>query len=388
MEKYTGEDMESFVAHSAQIDLAKIFCSVRLLGPPMSEKVVRLVAHLFSPAEAEVARHLPLYDQKPLKKIAKKAGRPPEEIRPLLEAMSERRVIVGGRRGYALIPLIPGMFEHMLMNGVDTEWHRSYARLMVDLLSTRYFRPYNKRPVPLVRNIPVEQTIDNQSRVLDADCMSEMIDRHTSYAVLNVCQCRQSHHFVGHECRRSSPEDGCLVFGVFAERAAKAGNGRAVGRSEMRDIVADRQEKQLVFLTGNVSPVSPNAVCTCCDCCCHFVDMINDQRGGMALAPPHFIARVDEGLCIQCGLCASACNVRAHTFEDKTHGYRVESCIGCGLCVEPCKPGAISMVENPGYKPPTRDFRRMALRSLPSTLLSAIQVKLSRFGDISTLRFF
>ncbi len=377
--------MTPFVAHSAQIDLAKVFSSVRLLGPPMGEKLVKLIAHLFSPAEAEVARHLPLYVPKPLEKIAKRARRPPEEIRPLLEAMRARRVIVGGRRGYSLIPLIPGMFEYMLMNGVDTEWHRTYARLLVDLISTRYFRRYNKRPIPLARNIPVERTVDGQSRVLDADLMSEMIERHDSFAVLNVCQCRQSHRFVGHECRRSSPEDGCLIFGHFADSAVADGNGRAVSKEEMRRIVADRQEKNLIFLTGNVSPASPNAICTCCDCCCHFIEMIQHQDGRMALAPPHFIARLDEGLCTQCGLCASACNVRAHTFEDKTHGYRAELCIGCGLCVEPCKPGAIAMVENPGYRPPARDLRRMALKSLPATILSTIQVKLSRFGRTFSL---
>lgn len=370
--------MEPFAAHSAQIDLAKVFSSVRLLGPPMGEKLVRLIAHLFSPAEAEVARHLPLYIPKTLAKIAKKAGRRPEEIRQLLEAMRERRVIVGGRRGYFLIPLIPGIFEYMLMTGVDTEWHRTYARLMVDLISTRYFRRYNKRPIPLARNIPVERAVDGQSRVLDADRVSEMIDRHDSFAVLHVCQCRQSHRFVGHECRRSSPEDGCLIFGAFADRTVEKGNGRAVSREEMRKIVADRQEKQLIFMTGNVSPGNPNAICTCCDCCCHFIDMIQHQGGRMALAPPHFLAAVDEELCIQCGLCASACNVRAHTFEDKTHSYEVASCIGCGLCVDPCKPHAIAMVENPGYRPPTRDFGRMALKSLPSTILSAIQVKLGR----------
>ena len=75
---------ENFDAHPAQVELAKVFTSVRLMGPPLGEKVVRLVAHLFSPEEAEVARHLPFYYPKPLEKIAGKAGRDPAEIKPLL----------------------------------------------------------------------------------------------------------------------------------------------------------------------------------------------------------------------------------------------------------------------------------------------------------------
>ena len=97
--------------HPEQKALARVFSSVRLLGPPMSDELQELVCHLFSPEEARIARHLPFYLPGPIRKIARRAGLSPREIAPFLEAMSQRRVIASSDRGYALLPLIPGMFE-------------------------------------------------------------------------------------------------------------------------------------------------------------------------------------------------------------------------------------------------------------------------------------
>ncbi|HUT53696.1 MAG TPA: 4Fe-4S dicluster domain-containing protein [bacterium] len=369
---------DGFQAHAAQVELAKQFSSVTLLGPPLNEKLVRLVAHLFSPEEAEVARRLPFYYPRPLTRIAKKAGRRPEDIAPLLDEMARRRVIYGGAKGYSLLPLIPGMFEYMLMGGADSEWHREYARLLNDLYSTGFVRRYGQTALPAVRNIPVQSVVENKSRIVDADLMSEMIAAHEHMAVLKVCQCRQSVHFSGGECKRSRPEDGCLIFGSFASSAVNLGDGRMVESAEMRDIVAERWEKKLVFLTGNVAPNSPNSVCTCCDCCCHFLETVNHFGGQNLLAPPHYRARVDASLCNNCGKCARACNTYAHTMENKKHLYAADKCLGCGACIGVCKEEAISLIENPAYKPPSKSFATLGLRLLPATAWSGLKAKLAR----------
>jgi len=369
---------QNFEAHPSQIELARIFTSVRLFGPPMSDRLITLVAHLFTSEEASVAKYLPLYYTRPIKTIARKARQDTDKIKPLLEDMANRRIIYKGEKGYSLLPLIPGMFEYMLMNGADTPWHRRYAELVNDLFSTGYVRQYSGRPVPAIRNIPVQSVIEGSSRVVDSDLMYEMIDCHNEFAVLNVCQCRQARFFTGHECKRSIPQDGCLTFGSTSLGVVKNGSARAVSKEEMRDIVQDRWEKKLVFMTANVHPSSPNAICTCCDCCCHFLESVNKYGGMTSVAPPHFMANLDESLCNNCGKCSKVCNTHAHTVEDKIHSFDIDKCIGCGLCVDACNQKAISMVENPAYKPPSRDFNRLGLRILPYGVLSALKVKLSR----------
>jgi NAD-dependent dihydropyrimidine dehydrogenase PreA subunit len=290
--------------------------------------------------------------------------------------MAERRVILGARAGYSLLPLIPGMFEYMLQDGRDSEWHREYSRLLMAVWGTGYVEKYNRRRLPAVRNIPIETALANHHSVaVSADLMSEMIDRHEFMGMLKVCQCRQSLRFQGRECQRATPEHGCLIFGSFAQVSEKAGNARLVSKAEMKDIVAERWERKLVFLTGNVGPESPNAICTCCDCCCHFLETVNHWKGKALVAPPHFLATVDTERCKNCGKCVKACNTHAHTLVAKRHVYEQAKCLGCGACVSVCQEQAISMAPNPAYKPPAKGFGQLGLKLLHWAALTSMRVK-------------
>jgi electron transport complex protein RnfB len=361
--------------HPSQLELARVFTSVRLFGPPMSDALVELVCHLFSPEEAGIAKHLPFYLPKSVQTIARRARRHPNEIRDVLYAMARRRVIFSSKKGYSLLPLMPGMFEYLLMDGSDSPWHKRYGQLITSLFSTGYTRRYSTTDSPIIRNIPVQATIEHTSRVVDSDLVSEMIEAHDKLAVLNVCQCRQSHLFSGHECNRSGPEDGCLVFGSFAESTVEKDCGRFVSREEMHDIVLERWEKNLVFMSANVTPSSPNAICTCCDCCCHYMKAVSTFGGRVSLAPPHFLARVNETLCNNCGKCVKVCNTHAHTVSDKQHCYDAQKCIGCGLCVDTCAQHAVSLEENPLYKPPSRSWVHHGIRILPASILATIKAR-------------
>lgn len=370
--------MDKNSIHAEHKKLAKVFSSVWLLGPPLSDRLLEIVSHLFTPKEAGLAVHLPYYIPRSVNTIARRAKMPPGKAAALLNTMAERRVILSAKRGYALLPLIPGMFEYLLMDGSDTPWHRRYARLINALYATGYTSGYNTRPSPVIRNIPLQSTVEQKSRVVDADLMSRMIASHEHMAVLNVCQCRQSGLFSGDPCRRASAEDGCLVFGSFALSAVEAGTGQRVNREEMHAIVRERWKKNLVFMAANLEPSNPNAVCTCCGCCCHYIESINHYGGRVSLAHPHFLARVDEDLCTGCGLCARVCNTNAHGLQDSVHVFDPEKCIGCGLCVEVCRQRAIIMEENPRYDPPSKSWMSFGMRILPVGVFSALKVMLGR----------
>jgi len=148
----------------------------------------------------------------------------------------------------------------------------------------------------------------------------------------------------------------------------------------MRDVVADRRVKNLVFLTANITAENPNAICTCCDCCCHFLESVNHYGSKSLLAPPPFLARVDEALCNDCGRCVRACNTHAHKIEDKRHAYSVDLCIGCGLCVGVCKKGAIRMEANDAYRPPAKGFASLGISLMPKTAISGLRAILARRG--------
>jgi NAD-dependent dihydropyrimidine dehydrogenase PreA subunit len=374
----SSQSTENLSVHPSQEKLAKVFSSITLLGPPMSDKLLRLVAHLFTREEAEIAIHLPFYYPRPIEKISRKASRPADEIKPLLESMADRKLILKTSKGYSLLPLIPGMFERMLISGVDTDWHRKYAELLNDIYATGYMRAYNTTRTPGIRSIPVQKSVETKNRVLDADLVSEMIDFHEDLAVANVCQCRQATHFIGKDCKRSSPHDGCLVFGSYATSMINSGDCRRVSKEEMKEIVIDRWEKKLVFFTANIESYKPNAICTCCDCCCHYLESVNNYNGIAGLAHPHFLARVDESLCDNCGRCVKPCNTYAHVLQNKKHIFLADKCVGCGNCVASCKQQAISLSENPVYERPSKNFLSLGTRLLPAISLGSIRARLKR----------
>ncbi|WP_300667398.1 4Fe-4S dicluster domain-containing protein [Desulfoluna sp.] len=370
---------ENVTADKYQEKLAERFSSVWLIGPPMGEELRALVCHLFTPEEARVVLGLPSYLPKKMSRVAKRAGVPAAEALPVLESLARRRVIFGGTSGYSLMPLIPGIFEYFLMNGKETPMHRGFGDRITHLFSTGYVKDFlGWVKAPSIRNIPIEEHVENQQAVADADLVEKLLAAHDTFAVLNVCQCRQSVAFSGGSCKRARVEDGCLLFGSFAEGVVPQGTGYHVTRDEMRAVIKERWARNLVLMTANVSHESPNAICTCCDCCCHGLETIN-HFGGMALmAEPRFKAVVDVTACTNCGRCLRACNTKAHSISKKEHLYDPTRCIGCAACLSVCPEGAITLQENPLYNPPSETFTRLFIRLSPKVAVYVTRAFLLR----------
>jgi NAD-dependent dihydropyrimidine dehydrogenase PreA subunit len=352
------------------------------MGPPQCDELLDLIAHLFSPEEAGIAKHIPYYIPRSAKMISRRVKRPLSEVAPLLESMAHKRVILQVKSSrYSLIPIYPGMFEYLLMHGGNTPWHKRYAELHHALLATGYFRGYNTTPIPVIRYIPLNTAIENKNYVVDSDLVSKMIEAHNSFAVMNVCQCRQANAFEGKPCKRAVPEDGCLFFGTFADVVVADGSGRSVTREDMSAIVKERWEKNLVFWAVNIDPTKSNGICTCCDCCCRLFETIEHFGGRASIAEPHFFASVDDNLCKNCGMCVKVCNPHAHIMEGKYHGFLSEKCIGCGLCVGACPENIICLRLNPKYTNTPKSWLGLMVRVMPAGAITLAKAMFRRYAS-------
>jgi len=81
--------------------------------------------------------------------------------------------------------------------------------------------------------------------------------------------------------------------------------------------------------------------------------------------------RIDESLCVGCGLCVNVCPVRAITLADVAK-INIDSCTGCGTCAGVCKKGAI--IEVP-------DETAQEAASVPAAIASGVATAIGALGD-------
>jgi Pyruvate/2-oxoacid:ferredoxin oxidoreductase delta subunit len=368
---------KNITSKSLYHQLAKKYSSVKFMGPPFDDKLITLLAHIFDKEEAFIVTFMSLIKPINLNQLSKKSKCHKEYLKLKLEKMRQKKTILDFNGKYMLYPLLPGMFERILLSGDETPWHRRFSELASDIFAAGYLKDYFKKPIHAVRSIPVQKTISSNNYALDTDKISELVESHKYFGVFNSCACRHSRYLVGEKCSRASHTDGCLTFGEYSQNLGKDGGGRSISKSEMIDIIAERSEKNLIFITSNIGLSQPTGVCTCCDCCCHAL-MIQNKFNGQLIAPSHFKIKINTQLCSNCGNCYTACNTEALNYQDNKLHYNSENCVGCGNCLQFCSKKAISMELNPKFKTPPKNYTSLILKLMPSVIKMGSRLKIKR----------
>jgi len=360
------------------LDLAVVYTRASLLGPPLCRELVELIAHVFTEEEASVARHLGITGSTS-RAPARAEHRPVEEIEPILERLSRDKGAIwaagaGARRRYGLLPLVPGMFELiMVRQRADTlsAWHRRYLELFEALHETGYSQLYTRHEVPVVRFLPVNGVLPQLSSALPTDKLEVVLDRYQSFA-LTECQCRITMRSVGEGCDR--PLDSCMALGSWAEAAIAQGLMR---RIDQRDALALKREAEsagCVSWVVNMASAEGQASCSCCGCCCHAMRWMREFDAPAIFAPPHFQPRVEASRCTHCGACARCCPMGAMAVDPvrRQRWWLAERCIGCGLCALACtRACAVQMTPVPNYRLPPESWLAFALRTAPGIARTA-----------------
>jgi NAD-dependent dihydropyrimidine dehydrogenase PreA subunit len=103
------------------------------------------------------------------------------------------------------------------------------------------------------------------------------------------------------------------------------------------------------------------AFCTCCGCCCGYLQFYKALPQPALAAQSPFVAALDTEACSGCGICIERCQMDAFTEDGDRVAHNPDRCIGCGLCVSTCPTGALTLKRVPG-----RDSTR-----IPETLKEA-----------------
>ena len=346
------------------------------VGYPATESGVelRLLQHLFTPEEAEIALNLSALPE-PLEKIhsrAKKAGIPLDQLRKALNRLAMKGAIhktrVDGKPHYSKMMLAIGMFEFQV-NRLTKEFHSD----MLQYMDEGFRDAFLTRKTSQIRTIPINEEVIPERRIGTYDGARDLVmGSKGPFAVIN-CVCRQGMDLLEEPCRQTEIRETCLVLGDFAKSVLVAGSGRALAQEEMIELLQRADEEGMVLQPQNTQ--DPNFICCCCGCCCGVLATAKKLPRPAEYFDTNFFAVVDGELCTECGTCSDRCQMDAISYPDGVAAVDLLFCIGCGLCVTTCPEEAIRLHEKAETKTP------------PKTQDALYQkIMMERFGPLGTAK--
>lgn len=308
---------------------------------PKAKSIGEILKILFTPQEAAVAAQMS-YKMKTPAAIAQKAGISEVETLQHLEAMAKKGIIAArikdGEKSYALVPLIPGVFEFPFMKGGGTPLHERLGKLWEEYHHEALGASFAGNPTPLMRVVAVDKSIAARDRIHPYEEVKNFINN-ASFIALTNCACRIS------VAGCDKPKEVCLIFDSAAQFLVEYGFARRISKEEGLKVLDTADEAGLVH-TSNNSTDQANLICNCCPCCCTVLRGRTQLKHPHAFEPSRFEALVRADECTGCGICAEErCPMKAIAMVDDVAVVNAAECIGCGLCVTGCPTGAIVLEE-------------------------------------------
>lgn len=304
---------------------------------------------LFTPKEAEIAQYLSVKPQS-VRAIAKKAGRDKEEIRKILEEMTENGIIqdIGGYSYFVAM-------AHLLNMGFKNK--KTYERLgkrgaelyQQFFIEEKYYKRYESSDAgtSLTRIVPIEASVDHQSLISNYEEIHGIIDSCFGPIVITDCPCRNRTENLGiRECTDEFPIEGsCFQVGLFGKYFLRRGEGRELSREEAHELVDKLAKLGLVFTVANSKSPMHQVICCCCTCCCAMLRGMTrfEDKNENCTAKSNYISKVNQDLCIGCGKCAERCPFEAIKIENEKSVVESNKCYGCGVCAVTCPTEAIKL---------------------------------------------
>jgi electron transport complex protein RnfB len=316
---------------------------------------IRLLKHIFSPKDAEIATCLS-YRPEPLVTVFERARhmfRTSGELAAALDRIHRKGGIhshvLDGQKVYSNVPLVIGMYESQI-NKMTAEFVEDFNRYTGD---KKFAVEFLATDLPQMRTIPVTQSIEPGHRTRTFDEVMALLEVADSPIAVLECICRKKKAIEGNPCQVSDQKENCLALGEMGQSFLMSGRGREITRPEAKLIIEQNQKDGLVLQVSNTK----NAfhICACCGCCCGFLNVLKNLPEPLEFWSSNFHAAVDEDACEGCGVCEKRCQMGAVAVAAKNQPAAVNRniCIGCGLCVPTCPTGAIHLEENePQVSPP------------------------------------
>ena len=188
------------------------------------------------------------------------------------------------------------------------------------------------------RVLPVSESLNTQQWVLPPEQVMSIL-RNAKAVAVQDCACRT------HYKRCDKPLEVCFLLNEAGDKAVSNGRARHVDLTEAADILTKANQSGLIHLSLYRPDHEVFALCSCCPCCCHDLQIVKFFERKDLLIRSEYGAVTSPEDCIHCGECVERCVFGARGFKNEKMEYNAEACLGCGLCVTICPVEATSMAQ-------------------------------------------
>lgn len=185
--------------------------------------------------------------------------------------------------------------------------------------------------------IPVSESLEAKQWVMPTEQVLRVFETAETIALQN-CECRT------HYNRCDKPLEVCLLLNTVGDKAVSQGKARHISVEEAADVLKKANESGLVHISLYRPDHEMYALCNCCPCCCHDLQLIKLTGRKDIGIRSEYRSETSFDICNHCGECTERCLFNARVVQNAELKYDPEKCVGCGLCVTTCPCEAISMV--------------------------------------------
>ena len=283
------------------------------------------LASILTDDEADVAIAAGLRKERTAEYLAKKVGKPVDEVQKLAEHLAWIGVFrittdpKDGKDRFYMQIFAPGIMEMLVNNQTLLAEHPEVGRAFEEYTRIRManMAPLMPNGYGLMRVVPVESAIENIPGVNKFDKLSYYINKYDIFSV-SPCSCRAARRSIGDGCGHLE-EDMCIQMGKGAEHYIRTGRARQITREEVYEIIKRAEDNGLMHDMPNIEEAGESAaICNCCACSC-FGLRVGMLYGARDVIRSNFVAEVDEDKCVACGQCVENCPGNALKLGQKLH---------------------------------------------------------------------
>ena len=275
------------------------------------------LASIVTDDEADVAIAAGLRKVRTAAWLAKKVGKPVEEVEKLAKHLAWIGVFRCtynkelGVDEYFMQIFAPGIMEMLVNNQELLDTHPEVGRAFEEYTRIRMqtMSPLIPNGYGLMRVVPVESAIKDLPGVSDYEKLSYYLNKYDTFCV-SPCSCRASRSSINDGCGHLA-EEMCVQMGKGAEHYIRTGRARQITREEALEIIARAEENGLMHDIPNIEEAGESAaICNCCACAC-FGLRVGLMFGARDAIRSNFVAEVDEAKCVACAQCVEVCPANA-----------------------------------------------------------------------------